>query len=131
MLPPAATSQAIPPAPDATAAIPRIWKRIASAPAPLGYAYANGRYKALRLLWQHDQRDFVRRRDTIAVASAHRRERAAMMDRWSEPRQSGEMLGHTVTHVALEAVAGMCQGQPPHQAITRHLGDDRRRRNGR
>src|SRR4051812_44201746 len=53
-----------------------------------------------------------------------------MMDRWSEPRQSGEMLGYAVTHVALEAVAGMCQSQPPHQTIARYLGDDRRRRDG-
>ena len=42
--------------------------------------------------------------------------------------QRGEMLGHAVAHVALEAVAGMRQAEPRHQPVARHLGDDRGRR---
>ena len=47
------------------------------------------------------------------------------MDGRPEPRERREMLGHAVAHVALEAVAGMGQAQPPHQPVARHLGDDR------
>ena len=42
-----------------------------------------------------------------------------------EPVERGEMLGHAVAHVALKAVAGMGGAEAGHQAVARHLGDDR------
>jgi len=48
-----------------------------------------------------------------------------MMNRRTEPAQSGKMLGHAVTHMALEAVARMRRAEARHEAIARHLGDNR------
>src|SRR5262245_51127813 len=47
------------------------------------------------------------------------------MDRGPEPRQRSEMLGHAVALVMLEAIAGIEEAQPGHQAVARDLGDDR------
>src|SRR5262245_75016 len=52
-----------------------------------------------------------------------------MMDCRPEPRQCLDMFRHGVTHVALKAVARMIEREPCHQAVARHLGNDRGRRN--
>ena len=53
-----------------------------------------------------------------------------MMNRRPEPIERGKMLGHAVTHMPLEAVTWVRGTETSHQAIARHFGDNRRRRNG-
>src|ERR1700691_5613738 len=64
-------------------------------------------------------------------SAGDRRKRAAMMNRGAEPAEGGEMLGHAVTHMALEAVTWMRSAETSHQAVAGHFGDNRGRRNGR
>ena len=67
----------------------------------------------------------------IVITGGDRRESAAMVDGRSEPRQGIEVLGHAVTHMALESIARMRQAEPRHQAVARHLGDNRGSRDRR
>src|SRR5207247_10411759 len=71
-----------------------------------------GRGRSKRL-----QRQFRRRllgRNDEAQQFRHRRKAAAMMNGGAQLRERLEMLGHAIAHVALEAVAGMGQPEPPH-----------------
>ncbi len=54
-----------------------------------------------------------------------RREKSAVVDARSEPVQRLAMFRHGVALVVFEAVARAIQRQRAHQAVARHLGDDR------
>src|SRR5262249_53448849 len=61
----------------------------------------------------------------VAIGRGHRSEGAPVVDRGPESRERSEMLGHAVTLVLLETVAGIEQSQPRHEPIARDLGHDR------
>src|ERR1700737_3559574 len=63
--------------------------------------------------------------DEVTIARRDRSKGAAMVNGWTESRQRLEMLRHAVALVMLEAVAGIEEAQSRHEAIARHLGDDR------
>src|ERR1700691_4696001 len=69
--------------------------------------------KSIRLNLQRAQRE------------RNRRERSPMMDRRTEPVERGEMFGHAVAHVALEAITRMGGAETGHEAVARDFGDDR------
>src|ERR1700683_445481 len=86
---------------------------------------------ARQLQWQHAGDKIVCAGLQFVPGAGDRRKRAAMVNRWAEPAEGGEMLGHAVTHMALEAVTWMRGSETSHQAVAGHLGDDRGRGNGR
>ena len=64
-------------------------------------------------------------------STGNRCKRTAMMHRGAEPPESSEMLRHAVAHVPFEAIPRVRGAETRHQAIAGHLGDNRRRDNGR
>src|ERR1700683_5314790 len=91
----------------------------------------SGPPSARQLQRQHAADKIVGAGFQCVPSAGNRRERAAMMNRRTEPAQSGKMLGHAVTHMALETVTWMGGAETSHQAVAGHFGDDRSRRNRR